>query len=199
MGEAGPTWLTPQRRFWEQKPQVSQRGENYVQSLYSTPQTWKELSRERDGCPHPHQVKWPQAQVTQVLTQSSCPALPQDKVTGASPPSLRTRLTARAHPPPGAPVEMGSGMAERSPWRLSASTGFSEDVWGLPWWPSGQESSCQRSTHRLSAGSREIPHTTGQLSPRATITEPACPEPRSCNQRGCHRERPTARVKLEQQ
>lgn len=33
VGEAGPTRLTPQRRFWEQKPQVSQCGENCVESL----------------------------------------------------------------------------------------------------------------------------------------------------------------------
>ena len=42
----------------------------------------------------------------------------------------------------------------------------------LPWWHSGQESACQCRGHGFDPSSGEIPHTTGQLSPSTTTTEP---------------------------
>ena len=45
--------------------------------------------------------------------------------------------------------------------------------WGLPWWHSGQESTCQRRGYRFDPWFRKIPHAAEQLSPWATTTEPA--------------------------
>ena len=44
---------------------------------------------------------------------------------------------------------------------------------GLPWWHSGQESSCQCRGHGFEPWSGKIPHAAEQLSPCATTTEPA--------------------------
>ena len=51
---------------------------------------------------------------------------------------------------------------------------------GLPWWLSGEESTCQSRAHGSNPWSGAIPHATGQLSPRAATptTEPVCP--RTC-------------------
>ena len=48
---------------------------------------------------------------------------------------------------------------------------------GLPWWLSGEESTCQSRGHGSNPWSGAIPHATGQLSPRAATptTEPVCP------------------------
>ena len=46
-------------------------------------------------------------------------------------------------------------------------------TWGLPWWRSGYESSCQRRGHGFEPWSRKIPHAAEQLSPCTTTTEPA--------------------------
>ena len=45
----------------------------------------------------------------------------------------------------------------------------------LSWWSSGWDSTCQCRGHGLDPWSRKIPHTTGQLSPHATNTEPMHP------------------------
>ena len=42
-----------------------------------------------------------------------------------------------------------------------------EDTARLPWWPSGEESSCQCRGHRLDPWSRKIPCAAGQRSPRS--------------------------------
>ena len=44
---------------------------------------------------------------------------------------------------------------------------------GLPWWCSGQESSCQCRGHGLDPWAGKIPQAVEQLSPCATTTEPA--------------------------
>ena len=48
---------------------------------------------------------------------------------------------------------------------------------GLPWWLSGEESTCQSWGHGSNPRSGAIPHATGKLSPRAATlsTEPTCP------------------------
>ena len=43
---------------------------------------------------------------------------------------------------------------------------------GLPWWSSGEESSCQCRERRLNPSSRKIPHDTEQLSPCTRTPEP---------------------------
>ena len=43
---------------------------------------------------------------------------------------------------------------------------------GLPWWRSGWESACQCRGHGFEPWSGKIPHSTEQLSPCATTTEP---------------------------
>ena len=45
-------------------------------------------------------------------------------------------------------------------------------VWGLPWWLSRKESTCQCRRHGSDPWSRKIPHATEQLSTRTTATEP---------------------------
>ena len=42
---------------------------------------------------------------------------------------------------------------------------------GLPWWHSGEESTCQCRGHKFNPWSGKIPHAMGQLSWRATTTE----------------------------
>ena len=61
---------------------------------------------------------------------------------------------------------------------------------GLPWWRSGWESACQCRGHGFKPWSGKIPHATEQLSPWATITEPARLEPALRNKRGHDSERP---------
>ena len=43
---------------------------------------------------------------------------------------------------------------------------------GLPWWRSGEESTCQFRGHGFEPWSGKIPHATEQLSPCTTTTEP---------------------------
>ena len=64
---------------------------------------------------------------------------------------------------------------------------------GLPWWRSGWESACRCRGHGFEPWSGKIPHTTEQLRPWATTTEPACLEPVLCNKRGRDSERPAHR------
>ena len=64
---------------------------------------------------------------------------------------------------------------------------------GLPWWRSGWESACQCRGHGFEPWSGKIPHAAEQLSPWATITEPARLEPVLSNKRGRDSERPTHR------
>ena len=46
---------------------------------------------------------------------------------------------------------------------------------GLPWWSSGKESILQCSGRGFKpCWGPKIPHAAGQLSPRATTTEPSC-------------------------
>ena len=61
---------------------------------------------------------------------------------------------------------------------------------GLPWWRSGWESACQCRGHGFEPWSGKIPHSTEQLGPWATITEPVRLEPVLRNKRGCDGERP---------
>ena len=49
---------------------------------------------------------------------------------------------------------------------------------GLPWWYSGQESTCQCRGHEFDPWSRKIPHSMERLSPCATTTEICVP--RAC-------------------
>ena len=65
--------------------------------------------------------------------------------------------------------------------------------WGLPCWHSGWESACQCRGHGFEPWSGKIPHATEQLSPWATITEPARLEPVLRNKRGRDGERPAHR------
>ena len=55
---------------------------------------------------------------------------------------------------------------------------------GLPWWHSGWESAYQCRGHGFEPWSGKIPHAAEQLSPWATITEPARLEPVLRNKRG---------------
>ena len=64
---------------------------------------------------------------------------------------------------------------------------------GLPWWRSGWESVCQCRGHGFKPWSGKIPHAAEQLSPWATITEPAHLEPVLRNKRGRDSERPAHR------
>ena len=64
---------------------------------------------------------------------------------------------------------------------------------GLPWWRSGWESACQCRGHGFEPWSGKIPHAVEQLSPCATITEPARLEPVLRNKRGRDSERPAHR------
>ena len=64
---------------------------------------------------------------------------------------------------------------------------------GLPWWRSGWESACQCRAHGFEPWSGKIPHAAEQLSPWATITEPAHLEPVLRNGRGRDSERPAHR------
>ena len=48
---------------------------------------------------------------------------------------------------------------------------------GLPWWLTGQESTCQCRRHRFSPWSGKIPQATEQLSQCATTTEPVLQSP----------------------
>ena len=48
---------------------------------------------------------------------------------------------------------------------------FKSNWFGLPWWLSEKESACQCRGHGFNSWSRKIPHTVGQLSPCASITE----------------------------
>ena len=48
---------------------------------------------------------------------------------------------------------------------------------GLPWWLSGEESTCQCGEHGLHPLSRRILHATEQLSPCTTMTEPVFQSP----------------------
>ena len=64
---------------------------------------------------------------------------------------------------------------------------------GLPWWRSGWESACQCRGHGFEPWSGRIPHAAEQLSPWATITEPARLEPVLRNKRGRDGERPAHR------
>ena len=43
---------------------------------------------------------------------------------------------------------------------------------GLPWWLSGEESTCQCRGHRFGPWSKKISHATGQLSPDAPTIKP---------------------------
>jgi len=43
---------------------------------------------------------------------------------------------------------------------------------GLPWWLTGEESTCRCRRHELAPWSRKIPHAAEQLSLCTTITEP---------------------------
>ena len=64
---------------------------------------------------------------------------------------------------------------------------------GLPWWRSCWESACQCRGHGFEPWSGKIPHAAEQLSPWATITEPARLEPVLRNKRGRDSERPAHR------
>ena len=64
---------------------------------------------------------------------------------------------------------------------------------GLPWWCSGWESACQCGGHGFKPWSGKIPHAAEQLSPWATITEPAHLEPVLLNKRDHDSERPAHR------
>ena len=64
---------------------------------------------------------------------------------------------------------------------------------GLPWWCSGWESACRCRGHGFEPWSGRIPHAAEQLSPWATITEPARLEPVLRNKRGRNSERPARR------
>ena len=64
---------------------------------------------------------------------------------------------------------------------------------GLPYWRSGWESACQCRGHAFEPWSGKIPHAAEQLSPWATITEPARLEPVLRNKRGRDSERPAHR------
>ena len=44
--------------------------------------------------------------------------------------------------------------------------------WGLSWWQSGRESTCQCRRQSFDPWSRKIPHITEQVSPWITTTEP---------------------------
>ena len=91
----------------------------------------------------------------------------------------------------------------RDPWSLSImTTGLRSNskcnfhviknaaIWGLPWWLSGWGSACQCRGHGFEPWSGKIPHAAEQLSPWATITEPARLEPVLRNKRGHDNERP---------
>ena len=45
-------------------------------------------------------------------------------------------------------------------------------IWGLPWWFSGKESACQCRRRGFNPWSGRIPHTSEQVSPHTTTTEP---------------------------
>ena len=64
--------------------------------------------------------------------------------------------------------------------------------WGLPWWYSGWESTCQRRGHGSDPWSGKIPHALGQLSLFTTTTElrspllpPQAAATEACMPRGC--------------
>ena len=46
--------------------------------------------------------------------------------------------------------------------------------WGLPWWLSGKQSSCECRRHRFDPWSGKIPCAAKHLSPCAATTEPTC-------------------------
>ena len=48
----------------------------------------------------------------------------------------------------------------------------SKPIAGLPWWLNGKESACQCRRHGFDPWSGKIPHTSEELSPCATTTEP---------------------------
>ena len=64
---------------------------------------------------------------------------------------------------------------------------------GLPWWRSGWESTCQCRAHGFEPWSGRIPRAAEQLSPWATIAEPARLEPVLRSKRGRDSERPVHR------
>ena len=64
---------------------------------------------------------------------------------------------------------------------------FIRNIQGLPWWRSGQESTCQCRGHGFEPWSGKIPHAVEQLSPCATTTEPALWSPRATTtEPACH-------------
>ena len=67
------------------------------------------------------------------------------------------------------------------------------ETFGLPWWRSGWESTCQSRGHGFEPWSGRIPHPAEQLGPWATTTEPARLEPVLHNKRGHNSERPAHR------
>ena len=77
--------------------------------------------------------------------------------------------------------------------RLGADPSFKSLALGLPWWHSGWESACRCRGHGFEPWSGRIPHAAEQLSPWATIAEPARLEPVLRNKRGCDSERPAHR------
>ena len=48
-------------------------------------------------------------------------------------------------------------------------------MWGLPWWLSGKEFTCQCRRHGFGPWAGKIPQAAQQLSPSTTATEPMCP------------------------
>ena len=72
------------------------------------------------------------------------------------------------------PPKKGSYSFHMSVKTCKASTSL-KSLRGLPWWPSGEESSCPCTGHGFDPGSRKLLHAKGQLSLRATTTEPARP------------------------
>ena len=76
---------------------------------------------------------------------------------------------------------------------LSSFNLFKKSLGGLPWWLSGEESTCQCKTHWFDPWSRKIPHAVGPLSPCNITTAPALqslwtatPEHTCCTYRRLH-------------
>ena len=57
-----------------------------------------------------------------------------------------------------------------------------DSAWGLTWWRSGYESTCQCRGHGFEPWSGKIPHAAEQLSPCATTTEARTPRARAPQQ-----------------
>ena len=68
-------------------------------------------------------------------------------------------------------------------------------VWGLPWWLSSKESTCQCRRHGSDPWSRKIPHATEQLSARATATEPV-PQSLGAATAACEPESPCSPLRV---